>query len=153
MRDQYKRKAELAQIHMGAAALGWDGDEYRAQLRRVTGADSAGVLDDAGRAAMLGHMAKCGWVAGKLRRKTQRAPLTPPQKKMWSLWQQLADAGLIANRRMPALVAFAARQTGVDKLEWLNGAQEDLVIESLKRFLSRKQMPEPPSDVTGARDA
>jgi phage-related protein len=38
---------------------------------------------------------------------------------------------------MSALVAFAKRQTGVERLEWLQPKQEDLVIESLKRWLGR----------------
>lgn len=38
---------------------------------------------------------------------------------------------------MAAIEAFAQRQTGVHKLAWLNGAQEDLVIESLKAWLKR----------------
>ena len=55
---------------------------------------------------------------------------------MWSLWQQLAGAGAVNNRRMPALVAWVKRQTGVDRLEWLTPAQDALVIESLKRWLA-----------------
>ena len=56
---------------------------------------------------------------------------------MWSLWMQLADAGQVDERSMAALGAFAKRQTGVDRLDWLNGRQEDLVIESLKQWLRR----------------
>jgi hypothetical protein len=59
---------------------------------------------------------------------------------MWSLWQQLADAGVAESRKMPALVAFAHRQTGLDRLEWLQPAQEDLVIESLKAWLRRTKV-------------
>ena len=40
---------------------------------------------------------------------------------------------------MSALVAFAKRQTGVERLEWLKSRQEDLVIESLKQWLHRSQ--------------
>ena len=65
-------------------------------------------------------------------------PLTPVQRKMWSLWQQLADAGLVDNRKMPALLAFVKRQTAVERLEWLNAKQEDLVVESLKKWLKSR---------------
>jgi hypothetical protein len=56
---------------------------------------------------------------------------------MWSLWQQLADAGKIQDRKMPALMVFIERQTGVARLEWLTPKQDDLVIESLKAFVKR----------------
>jgi len=42
---------------------------------------------------------------------------------------------------MSALAAFAQRQTGVSRLEWLNARQEHLVIESLKAWLKRADEP------------
>lgn len=42
MRD---RQANLAKIHIGAKALGMDEDAYRAFLKRLTGKDSAAVMD------------------------------------------------------------------------------------------------------------
>jgi len=112
------RQADLAKIHMAKKALG--------------------MADD----AFLAHLAKCGWVDGRKAAAGSSRPvrkaLTAPQKKMWSLWQQLADDGLVNNRKMPALLAYVQRQTQVDRLEWLKPAQEDLVIESLKRWLSRR---------------
>ena len=89
-------------------------------------------------------MRACGWSGGsatasRMNRpaSTARKPLTEPQRKMWSLWQKLAEAGKTESRKMPALVAFAHRQTGVDRLEWLTTEQEQLVIESLKAWLRR----------------
>ena len=61
---------------------------------------------------------------------------------MWSLWMQLADCGLVHDRTMQALVAFAKRQTGVDRLEWLNKPQGAAVIDSMKQWLrSRGEEP------------
>lgn len=136
-----RRKADLASIHIGRKALGWDDSTYRSILASVCGAASSADLDQAGRDRLLTHMAKCGWSRGGRPgaggTNAKRKPLTPPQKKMWSLWMQLGDAGLIEHRTMRALLAFVHRQTGVDQLDWLNGEQEDLVIESLKSWVAR----------------
>lgn len=51
--DPIKRRRELAKIHLGAKALGIEGDDYRAFLQRIGGAESAAVLDAAGRGAVL----------------------------------------------------------------------------------------------------
>jgi len=137
------RQVDLAKIHMAKKALGWDDSTYRDILWTVCQVRSSGELDFGGRKRFLDHLVKCGWTGGRSNAAAAtarpiRKALSKPQKKMWSLWQQLADAGLVDNRKMPALLAYVHRQTAVDRLEWLNGAQEDLVIESLKRWLSRK---------------
>lgn len=142
--DQGARKADLAAIHIGKAELGWDDDYYRDILFAKCGVRSSALLDYAGRKRFLAHLRACGWSGGsKAGRGAVRAPaaarkaLTGPQRKMWSLWQQLYEAKVVEDRRMPALVAFAERQTSVARLEWLNAAQEDLVIQSLKAWLKR----------------
>lgn len=139
------RKADLAAIHIGKAALGWDDDTYRDILFTVCRVRSSSQLDFAGRRRFLAHLRACGWTGGtqgkgaaeKRASAPVRAPLTRPQRKMWSLWQQLADAKRVDNRKMPALLAYVERQTGVARLEWLEPAQEALVIESLKKWLAR----------------
>jgi Protein of unknown function (DUF1018) len=139
------RKADLAAIHIAKKHLGWDTDHYRDILFSVCRVKSSAELDFTGRKRFLAHLRACGWNGGttapagarKPASPASRKPLTAPQRKMWSLWQTLADAGLVDSRKMPALVAFAHRQTGVDRLEWLTGAQEDLVIESLKAWSRR----------------
>lgn len=140
------RKADLAAIHIAKADLRWDDDFYRDVLYSVCRVRSSALLDFTGRKRFLAHLRACA-LAGGVKTGTPatkpasarvRAPLTPPQKKMWSLWQQLADANLVDSRKMPALLAFVKRQTGVDRLEWLNPQQEKLVVESLKRWVHRK---------------
>lgn len=136
------RRADLAKIHLAVKELQWDESTYRDILQTVCAVRSAGDLDAAGRRQFLEHLQRCGWKpaggAPIAKDRPVRKPLTSPQRKMWSLWQQLADAGLVRNRKMPSLLAYVQRQTHVDRLEWLNGAQEALVIESLKAWLERR---------------
>lgn len=136
------RKADLAKIHLAKKALAWDDDTYRDILMSVCAVRSSAELDAAGRRLFLEHLQRCGWKPaggdrGERGDRPVRKPLTAPQKKIWALWQQLADAGLVDNRRMPAVLAYVQRQTHVDRLEWLTPAQENLVIESLKLWLER----------------
>lgn len=137
------RRADLAAIHIAKAQLRLNDDEYRDILATVCGGiRSSAQLDFAGRKRFLSHLQAC--LRQNVQTPRQRAvsaPLTAVQRKMWALWMQLADRGLIEHRTMSALVAFARRQTGVERLEWLNGHQVDLVIESLKRYLKRAERP------------
>lgn len=139
------RKADLAAIHIAKKQLGWDDETYRDLLWTVCRVRSSGDLDFTGRKRFLDHLRQCGFTntatkrsaAGSAQRKAVSGELTATHRLMFSLWQQLADAGKVHERRMSALVSYAKRQTGVDRLEWLNGRQADLVIESLKRWLAR----------------
>lgn len=135
------RKADLAAIHMGKAKLGWSDDEYRDILWTICQVRSSALLDIAGRKRFLAHLRACGFqgktsAREKTRTKTARA-WTPELRKVWSLWQQLADEGAVHDRGKPALVAWVKRLAGVDQLEWLNGHQTLLVIEALKKWLAR----------------
>lgn len=145
------RKADLAAIHIAKKDLGWDDGTYRDLLFTICRVKSSGELDFTGRKRFLAHMRACGWKGGsqapaaaqRPSAADARKPLTPPQKLMWSLWQQLAESGKVNDRKMPALVAFVHRHTGVDKLEWLTTAQEQLAIEGLKAWQRRAGAPQP----------
>lgn len=141
-RTRSDRRADLAAIHVLKARLGWTDDEYRDIMGTVCGGiRSAANLDTAGRQRFLQHQHACvhqqtGGLASMKQRLVQ-GQLTARQRRMWSLWMQLVDAGLANGRTMAALNAFAARQTGVAHIGWLNADQEALVIESLKAWLKR----------------
>lgn len=141
------RRRHIAAIHAAAAKLGMDtadkspASDYRAMLQAVGGKASTTEMDDAALARVVKHLMRTLNPGGSNRRANPARPvrqaLTAPQKLMWSLWQQLADAGEVENRKMPALLAYAQRQTGVARLEWLTPAQETLVVESLKQWRDR----------------
>jgi Protein of unknown function (DUF1018) len=133
------RRADLAAIHKMAAALGWSDDEYRDIMATVcAGIRSAANLDHTGRKRLLAHMQSCITASGASKRGTAPRPaLTGPQRLIWSLWMRLADAGKVDKRSMAALNAFVERQSQVQQMTWLNAEQQKLVIESLKRWLTR----------------
>jgi hypothetical protein len=133
------RNGDLAAIHMAKAQLQLSDDEYRDLMATVcNGIRSAAELDWTGRRRFLAHLQACvKQLAPQGPARHIRAPLTPAQRLMWSLWMRLADAKLVGDRTMKALEAFAQRQTGVERLQWLNKQQEDLVIISLKSWVKR----------------
>jgi len=138
------RKADLAAIHIAAAQLGMDDDEYRDLLSTLCQVRSSGQLDRAGRKRFIDHLAKClrergVKPGGSLGYNPQK--LSAAARKVWSLWMALADVGIVRSRSSGALNRYIKRQTGVDRLEWLNSHQTGLVIESLKRWHERHVQP------------
>lgn len=138
-RAHFARNNDLAAIHVAKAKLGLTEDEYRDIMSTVcAGVRSAAELDFTGRKRFLAHLHAC-LRANQVPQpaKPVREPLTPSQRKMWALWMTLADNKQVRERSMKAIEAFAQRQTGVAKLAWLNDAQQDLVIESMKAWIKR----------------
>lgn len=135
------RNYELSAIHIAKAGLGLSDDEYRDVMQATVGARSAADLDDAQRRRFLAHLdarLRAGGIGRKGDPITKGRPKwSPRQRRLWSLWQQLADANLVADRRREALAAWVRRQTSVDRMEWLTDPQLDTVIEAAKLWLRR----------------
>lgn len=138
------RNNDLAAIHIAKAALGLSEDEYRDIIATVCqGVRSAAALDHANRKRLRDHL--------QARVREQRRPanrhsgplLTPAQRKLWSLWMELADEALVRTRTAQALSAWAARHTGVSHFRLLNEPQLHMCIESLKLWLRRREEPNP----------
>lgn len=135
------RAAQHAQlvrrVHAGKSWLKLDDDTYRdAIAAHAAGKTSSTECSIAELQAVIEHWHACGWPrpGGK-----KHKPLTPPQRKMWSLWQSLADAGRVRDRTMRGLLAWIASQTEnhVQALQFLTPAQEYTLIESLKQWKAR----------------
>lgn len=132
------RKADLAAIHVAKKSLGWDDDTYRDIMFAVCRVRSAADMDFTARKRFLAHLRACQQQLGIApQRAASPAPWSPPLRALWSLWQRLADARLVNDRGRAALQAWAARQTGVDRLEWMTTQQLDLLLVSARQWLAR----------------
>lgn len=149
-----RRASDIKRIHVLRSRLRMDEDAYRDLMAGLyDGKRSSTHLTDRERGAFVAHLQALadklpGASAGRGRPPRTgggtgrpRPALTPRQGKMFSLWQQLADAGLVQDRRMQALDAWIVGrewlgQKVADKT-WLCTRREDQVIESLKRWLRR----------------
>lgn len=137
-----QRSHEITRIQVLRRQAGLGDDEYHDLVGNLfDGVRSSTALDAAQRRRLIAHLVRLQsgrqGPAAAPAKAAALPPLRPRQKKMFSLWQQLADGGRVRERGMAALQAWVARQTGVDRWEWLNSHQEDTVIESLKRWLQR----------------
>lgn len=109
-------------------------EAYRQILQRLAGVASSTQIRAIAKArAVLGEFDRLQIAppAGK------RQQLTPMQKKLWSCWQQLADAGLINERSMQGLQGWIKAQYHVDHIQFMTWPQEHNAIERLKRWLAR----------------
>ena len=134
---QQSRSRRMRAIFGACRQRGFDDDTRRAIVFRITGKASLRDCDPGELGAVLEAIAPRKHAASR----GNRPRLSPRQRLIWSLWQQLADSGLVRRRTMPALESWVRSQTGVDKIQWLTGAQEHTVIESLKLWLSRAGQP------------
>lgn len=142
-----RRASDIKRIHVLRSRLRMDEDAYRNLIAQLyAGKRSSTALDDAQRSRFVRHLQQLAdqQVPAAL---VQRKPLTPRQGKMFSLWQQLADAGLVRDRRMSALNAWIKGRVWlgqrVDDKTWLDGRREDQVIEALKRWVKRGKEDDP----------
>ncbi|HEX9392171.1 MAG TPA: regulatory protein GemA [Usitatibacteraceae bacterium] len=136
------RRRELAQIHIAKKELGMDDDAYRQVISALTNGvhSSAGDLDWQGRKRLLDHLSACGYKQAAARRSkpaAQRFPDKPVWRKAWALWQQLADAKKVEDRRSTAFVAFVCHQANVDAVRWVTPVKLNAVIEALKSWQRR----------------
>ena len=144
MSDDRKRLIKL--IHVGKRDLKLSDDEYRALLQGASGGiDSCSDMDRAKLLAVVQVMKRRGFKPtpkdeGKGRSPSGKSPAKATQlSKVWALWLALGRAGGISNTSRAALEAFVKRQTGLDRLEWLNTTPREAnkVIEALKAMQRR----------------
>lgn len=126
------RKAEIAQIKIGAKQLGLEDDAYRDMLFALARVRSAADLDWTGRKRVIEHLRSCGATVGK-----QRKPRDGQAEKIKALWAALAQAGVVRDGSAAALSAWLKRQTRMSAPEWLSTAEASRVIESLKSWAAR----------------
>ena len=128
------RRTELAKIHIARAALGLDRDTYEDILWTICRVRSSADLDSTGRFKLLKHFRSLGWAPS---RGKNSAPMDAKSRKVWSLWYQLKDAGLIGTATARTLRTEVKTLTGCDDLKFCTEAQKSHVIECLKQWLAR----------------
>ena len=133
----------IAAIHVLKARLQLSDDDYRALLKALVRKTSSKDMTEAERGQVRAHLQRLVDRMGGGRPQRQadfaarQAALSPRERKVWALWNQLQRDGLIKNHSAPALNAWVKRQTGVDALRFCTGAQLDALIEALKRWEGR----------------
>jgi len=143
-----ERKRLIQVIHVAKRQLALAEEEYREILYRAAGKESAALMTNAELRRVVEYVKRCGFkVRSKGRGQPASASLSrtlaqdAESRKIRALWLFLHRLGVVTNPSEAALAAYVKRLTGVDALQWTDGAQADRLIESLKkwgmRFLPR----------------
>jgi phage gp16-like protein len=142
------RQRLIRLIHVAKRDLQMDDDSYRAVLAKVAKKTSAADLTIPELERTLEHLKLCGF---KVRSKSKSAnpskpakakpsrPMAhgPEAKKIRALWLFLYELGAVKNPSEEALAAYVKRIAGVDALQWINGAQAEHLIETMKKWAMR----------------
>jgi phage gp16-like protein len=148
---EYKPKSwYIKLIHIAKSQLQLDDDLYRANLNELTGKRSCSAMTIPELFKVLEHMKKSGF---KVQSKA-KPKLNGSHAKLYSLWQEMADAGFVKDRSYSALESWAkanckAQNDGVPvtKLEWFTSNMYYQAIEQLKRWFEREGKKERGSNV------
>lgn len=146
--EQNPRQRLIRLIHVAKRDLLMDDDSYRAVLAKVAKKTSAADLTIPELERTLEHFKRCGF---KVRSKSKPAgssqpakakpsrPLAhdPEAKKIRALWLLLYQLGAVRNASEEALAAYVKRIAKVDALQWINGEQAEMLIESMKKWAMR----------------
>ncbi|MEP9350594.1 regulatory protein GemA [Xanthobacter sp. KR7-225] len=135
---------QIGAIHALKARLALDDGSYRDVLQAETGNRSAKGLSSAEAWRVMERLK--GLAGGR----SEPAPAKPAAEGAQrlegpyaavcrALWLAGYNLGVVGDRTDRALVAFVARQTGVDHLNWVrDGADAKKAIEALKSWISRE---------------
>lgn len=126
-------------IHIARNELQMDEDTYRQMLQGLTGKSSTKGMDIPQLNRVLESMKQKGFRIKPARKVKSALPLDnhPQSKKIRALWLEMADNGIVRDRSEQALTRWVKRETGVDRLQWLDAAQASSVIEKLKQWQHR----------------
>jgi hypothetical protein len=151
------RQAHLAAIHMAQKALGLSTEDASALKLAVTGVASSGDMTAPQRRHYLAHLSGLQAHAATARgQKPAYQPVRPALyratddslderwHKARALWAELGRAGQVHTDTDAALMAYVKRQTHVEHWRFLNTAQINSVIEALKRWCLRCNVPTRP---------
>jgi phage gp16-like protein len=141
------RRALLAKVHLAKKDLRLDDDTYRDILERITGRRSSAECSVGELETLVAHFRAQGFVpkvvgGGKsgtapvLDRR--RAADHPVAKKARAMWISLHQLGVVENPSEQALEAFAKRQLGVERMQWMDQGLGFKLVEALKAMAERE---------------
>lgn len=123
-----QRKLMIA-VRAACRRKGIDDDDRRAIQLEITGQESMATMSTAQLGKLLDHLNR-DW--------TRPAGDRPHLGKIRALWWSLYWLGAIHRPDDEALSSFISRQTGIERLRFLDHRKAPAVIEALKSWLERE---------------
>jgi len=145
--DNRNRLYKLLQV--GKQQLGYDDEFYygiwlpmQGATKNADGRYSATTLDIGKLTQAVETMKRAGFKV-KAKADTSNRPLAgdAQSKKIRALWLHLHGIGAVRDPSEASLNAYVKRQTGIEALQWLSEKQASGVIDVLKRWQQRVEMP------------
>jgi phage gp16-like protein len=127
-------------VHVGRRELGLGEESYRTILRQKGEADSASNMNAAQLQRVVDYMKTLGFkVTSKAKAGAPARPVKladdAQSRKARAMWLTLHAIGQVRDPSEAALQAYAQRQTGAQRLEWVSDMVP--VLEPLKAWLLR----------------
>ncbi len=136
------RKQLITLIHVAKNELDLDEDTYRSVVEQVTGQRSLKDLSIDQLNAVLNRLKASGFVVKP--KDTSLKQADDGQSRMIRhLWLLLHAAGEVRNPSELALAKYVERQVRVSALQFLSTEKASKVIERLKQWCDRKDIPHP----------
>lgn len=147
-------KNHLAAIHIAFKALGISKEDAIALKQSVTGKASSADMTDQQRKRLLARLAELQ--ADRATQRGEKPAFVPKRQPLqrtvdddqddrWAkarvLWAALATAGHVHTDTDAALMVYVKRQTHMEHWRFLNSHQINSVIEALKRWCRRVNVP------------
>lgn len=134
-----QRRALIAKVHIAPKQLGMTEEDYRGVMRRVTGKISAADCSLPQLQALVGEFERMGFRTVASARKPAAAKRADHAvaRKARALWVSLGMLCAIEDHSEHALEAFARRQMGCKRFQWIDQSQADKIIEALKAVAER----------------
>lgn len=121
----------ITAIYGARKSAGLDDDSARDLYERETGKRSLREMKPGEQVRVL----------QALRRAANGSPKTiagPYARKLQALWLDAFNLGIVRDRRDGAMLAFVARQTGIERTEFLRDAAQAMrAVEGLKKWIAR----------------
>jgi phage gp16-like protein len=137
---------QLKLIHVGKAQLTQAGilteDGYRDLLQSIGGVASSADMTNGQREQVIAHLKRAGFTPtrpGAGAKPDRKQDDSPQSKKLRACWIEMHEMGFVRNPAEAAMAAYIRRQTGIDALQWLDNAQFEIAIESLKKWRHRAE--------------
>lgn len=125
----------IAAIHVAKRDLGLEDDDYRSLLERVTGKASLRLMSTREQGAVLDELRAKGAPVLTVKGKDLAGPYA---KKLQALWIAAWNLGIVRDRTDKAMLAFIARQTGIENTRFLRDpADARKAVEALKAWIAR----------------
>lgn len=137
-----ERKILLGKIHIAKKTLGLDEDTYRSIIFAAVGKTSGKDCTDRQLLKVVKAFEAKGWKHRKNPNRYRKVPTGRADlEKIYALWGQLQDMGVVKSTNLVDLDKWVSRMTGGKRssAQFLEESWAQKIIECLKQWIAREE--------------